>query len=285
VLILLQPYTPATFTKTLQRVAGTVLGGIVAALLVAGVHHAAAATMLATLLAGVSAAVLQLNYALFSFFLTPTFVLLAEINAHDGRLAEVRIVNTLIGGVLAFAGARLLWPHRERTKLPDAIAGVLGELRRYLAEIVRVIVARLPPPAPSLTDARRRLGLSCNAADQSFQRLLAERAGGSAAEEPIMTLLLYARRFGGTLGAAASARAIAPAPAYGDAFARFAPVGDAVLAALAQAVRAGSAPAPLPSFDTLLASVDAPLVKARLGRLVQQLTVLHQAVARWHRTF
>ena len=133
VLIILQPYRQATFTKALQRVAGTVGGAIVAALLALdAAFDAMALLVVATLLAGISAAVLQLNYALFAFFLTPTFVLLAEIGARDWHLAEVRIVNTVLGGALAFVASRLFWPHRERDRFADELARVLAALADYV---------------------------------------------------------------------------------------------------------------------------------------------------------
>ena len=50
------------------------------------------------------------DYGLYAVFMTPTFILLAELGARDWHLAGLRIVNTLIGCALGFAAARLLWP-------------------------------------------------------------------------------------------------------------------------------------------------------------------------------
>ena len=72
-------------------------------------------------------ALLPLNYAAFSVFLTPTFVLLAEANAGDWHLAGLRIINTLLGGALALVGARLLWPTPEWNRLPAYMAGGAAE--------------------------------------------------------------------------------------------------------------------------------------------------------------
>jgi uncharacterized membrane protein YccC len=281
VLIVLQPYTPATLVKALQRVAGTVLGGLVAALLVTVVRDARVVLVIVGVLAGVSAAILQLNYALYSFLLTPTFVLLAEMNAHDWRLAEVRIANTLLGGALAFAGARLLWPHKEERRIPEEMAAALLALAGYLDAVVRVIVDDVPPPAPPLGAARRRLGLAANGADASFQRLLAEGNASAAEREAIMTMLLYVRRVGATLGAAASARTVVPTAAYAGAVADLGRSAGAALDDLADAVRRGRPPAPVPAIEALAATVASPLVAARIARLAQQLQVLHHAAARW----
>ncbi|MGZ3442176.1 MAG: FUSC family protein, partial [Polyangia bacterium] len=280
VVILLQPHRPATFTKALQRVAGTVGGAIVAALLLSSLHDARALLVIATILAGVSAAVVQLNYALFAFFLTPTFVLLAELNGRDWHLAEVRIVNTLLGGVLALAASRLLWPHRERDRFADEMARVLDALADYVATAARVIVDAVPAPAPTLPPVRRRLGLLLNGAEASFERLLAERSAPRAAHEPAMTLLLYVRRIGATLGAAVSVRSVTPLELDRAALEALAAAATAALRALAGAVQRGEAPPPLPPFDALLAPFEGTLLGARLARLAQQLTVLSEAVAR-----
>jgi uncharacterized membrane protein YccC len=292
VVILLQPYTPATVTKTLQRVIGTVLGATVAALVVQLVHERAALMAIATVLAAVSAAVLQLNYALYSFFMTPTFVLLAEAGAKDPRLPALRIVNTLIGGLFAFAGARLLWPHVERRRFPEELASALMSLREYLATVIEAIVGRVPPPSPSLRAARRRFGLAINRADASFQRLLAEAPAQAPALEPAMTALLFARRVSASIGAAGSARHLLPptsttSPSARDgyaidhALAELDKTAGEVLVDLAVALRELRPPAPLPPLVAQSALLPAPLFAARFHRLAEQLAVLHQAVARW----
>src|SRR5262249_44710829 len=123
-----------------------VAGGIVAALLVAALQNRSAVLALAIVLAGVSAAVLQLNYALFSSLITPTFVLLAEARGHDMHLAEVRIVNSILGGVLAFAGARPRGPRPAPPPLPGGPGARARRARRSRGRGGGV-GARNPPPA------------------------------------------------------------------------------------------------------------------------------------------
>jgi uncharacterized membrane protein YccC len=283
VLITLQPYRHATFTKALQRVAGTVGGAIVAALLLASLHSSDALLVVATLLAGVSAAVLQLNYALFAFFLTPTFVLLAELNARDWHLAEVRIINTVGGGLLALLASRLFWPHRERDRFSDEIERVLAALADYVEAVARVLSESIPAPAPTLPPVRQRLGLAMNAADASFERLLADGGAPRALQEPMMAMLLYVRRIAATLGAAVSVRSVTPLTvdrAAVDAFAA------AVAGWLREAAKSQDGdlspppPHPLSALDALLRPFAGTLLGVRLARLVQQLTVLHDATLR-----
>lgn len=252
--LLLQPHGPATVTKGIQRIGGTVLGGVLAALLAAALHDPRAMIVAVGVLAAVTAAVLQLNYGLFSLFLTPTFVLLSEIHATDANLVEVRIVNTLLGAALAIAGSLVLWPHRERERLGVQLAAGLEAVRAYLA------VALAAHAPPELARARRRVGLAFNNADLSFQRVLAEGGIAAPRAEAYMTLLLYGRR----LSSAITALASVGDPAAGRPQAA---ALDAALVALAAAVRAERAP---PDAD----------LPAAPPRLVEQLTILYDAAAR-----
>ena len=280
VLILLQPYTVATATKTLQRVAGTAAGGIVTALVMSYVQSNSGLMIIATLLSGICASVMQLNYGLYTFFLTPCFVLLAEVHAYDVDLPQVRIINTLIGGMLALIGSRLFWPQREGEQLPDAIADALRAVRAYFDEAMRVVEEPTAAQTAKFMEARRNCGLKLNLAEASFQRRLAEIGADTKRLEPMMTLLLYGRRVGATCSALAAARSLessVPTPRLE----MFRERVDLVLGDLESAVRGERRPAPLPTFEP----VDgvSPTLALRLSRLPQQLAIIHEAVARWTR--
>ena len=283
--VTLQPQLPATFLKTLQRVLGTVLGGLVAALLTAAMHDPR--LMLATVfvLAVVSVSVLPINYGLYAACLTPTFILLAEVNAREPGLVKVRIVNTLIGGTLALAAARIFWPLGEDQLFPSAAAGALRALRRFF-----VAVTAEGTEGPRVLDrARRDLGLAILDAEASLQRWMAESRPRSVDLEAPMVLLVYTRGFVAAVVALASARE--PGRAAVD-LAPFARAVEGALVDLEAAVLERRAPRPLPSFERdiqeLLSRSGASggrhtraLLATRLERIAQSLSVQHDAVARW----
>jgi uncharacterized membrane protein YccC len=228
----------------------------------------------------VSVALLPLNYAAFSVFLTPTFVLLAEASAGDWHLAGLRIANTLIGGALALAGSRLLWPSPEAERLPIHLADMVRAMGRYFDEAITRFGDRSEAAGRALRADRRAAGLAILNADESFQRLLGEHRGPAEALAPAMTLLTYARRFTASIAALTLSRHLVEG-VRPDELAPFAASVRPVLADLASAMAEGREPAPLEEIPTPDGPNVSPLLQGRAARLSRQLKTLHDAAARW----
>ncbi len=276
IVIILQPYTAATSQKALQRVAGTVLGGILTAALGALFHGSGAILILAFVFTTLCVALLPLNYAIFSIFLTPTFVLLAEASAGDWNLAGTRILNTLLGGALALLGARLLWPSPERSRLPLYMADALRANRQYLARTISLFADRSEHAGAMLRDARRQSGLAAINAEESFDRFLAEHRGPAEDLAPIMTFLTYTRRLMASIAALSVLRhslALENPEALGE----FGRIAARVLEDLEDAAANARRPAAL---LVLPAPPADPLLRARIDRLARQLKTLHDTIER-----
>lgn len=279
IVIILQPYSGATTQKALQRVAGTVLGGILTAGLAAVFHDSHAMLVLIFVFVATCVALLPLNYAAYSIFLTPAFVLLAEAGAGDWHLAGLRVMNTLIGGAMALVGAWLLWPTSEWRDLPALSAAALRANRDYLVLAARAATGDAGA-LHALGEARRTVAAAAANLEESFQRLLGEHRGPAIALKPVMTLMTYTRRFAVSVGALALGADEDSRPPS-DALHGFADAATRVLDDLADAMTARRAPLPFPQPGEV-ARVDATLpavVAARIERLARQLKPLHDAVA------
>ncbi len=275
--LLLQPYLPATITRGLQRVGGTIAGAIVATALAALVHDPLGIAVVAIALAATSAAVLQLNYGLYALFLTPTFVLLTEIHAHDTHLVELRITNTLLGAGLAVVGALLLWPSRESTRAADRLAEALDAAAGYLHEVFAAVTTHAPARSSAVIDARRRAGRALNHADLSLDRLVAE-APPAPVLEPHMTLATMTRRLAATLSAFGTARHVAD-PGDSAVLAAIGRDAEAYLRGAAAALRDGTRPPAYQRHDAITAELPA-LITARVARIDLQLSIIAEAAAR-----
>jgi len=280
--VILQPYVGATRQKALQRVAGTIIGGVVAAGLSALFGGTAIVIVLIFAFTALCIAFLPVNYGAYSIFGTPAFVLLAESSIGNWHLAGTRVVNTIIGGVLALLGSRLLWPVDEWNRLPEYAAAAVradAEFLRQAVDVVRNGGARM---FGALRDVRRSIALSAANAEDSFQRLLGDYSGPSEELEPIMACLVYTRRFAAATAGLALAGEIDASTAHVE-LDRFSDVVIPVMKDLADAIASGRPPAPLPEaladIRTMTAS-PSPL-HARMRRVARQAKLLHDAVDRW----
>jgi len=279
VVVILQPYGSATRQKAFQRVAGTILGGVVAAVLSALFAGSGAIVVFIFIFTVLCVALLPVNYGAYAIFGTPAFVLLAESSAGNWHLAGLRVINTLIGGALALIGARLLWPVDEWVRLPEFVANAIRADAALLRAAVQVAREGGSRAFGSLRDTRRAIALAATNAEDSFQRLIGDYHGPSEELEPIMACLIYTRRFAAATAGLALAGGIDAPP--GPDVERFATDAANVLDGLAGAIADGRAPAPLPELVTSAGTGSVSPIQARVRRLARQVKLLHDAVDRW----
>jgi len=172
-LIVLQPHVSGTMRRGLERIGGTVAGGILAALLAAALHSQLATAAALFPLALLALAILPVSYAAFAFFLTPAFVLAWLPYSGDWQLALIRTGNTIAGALISVLAMAFLFPIYERDRAPQFLRASLAADRRYLAQLsenwrTRSRSSRL------LANARRAAGLAHNDTEESLERLLAE---------------------------------------------------------------------------------------------------------------
>ncbi len=182
VVIIQQPYVATTWTRALERVLGSVLGGGLAALLGMAFHSQATLLLLIFPLAMATMAFRPVNYTLFVFFLTPLFVLILDLT-HPGEreltLAGVRAMNTVIGGVIALAGVTLIWPASGADRMRLDLAAAIERNGRF-ASLAVANTGHVGPSEIGQSDAgevdaaRRRAGLASNVAEASQQRAALE---------------------------------------------------------------------------------------------------------------
>jgi uncharacterized membrane protein YccC len=212
-LIVLQPHVGGTFLRSLQRIGGTVAGGIFAALLAVFLHSQLVTALALFPLAFCALAVMPLSYTLFCFFVTPTFVLAFLPYVGDWQLAGVRVLDTLFGAVIAMAAMAVLWPALERRRFGFQLQRSLQANQRYLDALIAQWNEQKPGEAePAVAAARRAIGLAHNDTEDSLDRLRLEPSwtsrgglrGDARATEAAIAFVTYLRRFGQSITMLAS---------------------------------------------------------------------------------
>jgi len=176
-LIVLQPHVSGTMRRSLERIGGTVAGGILAALLAVALHSQLATAAVLFPLALLALAILPVSYAAFAFFLTPAFVLAWLPYSGDWQLAAIRTGNTIAGALISLAAMAFLFPVYERDRAPKFLRASIAADRHYLAQLAENWRGHAGPGSASarlLANARRSAGLAHNDTEESLERLLAE---------------------------------------------------------------------------------------------------------------
>ena len=169
----LQPHFSATWARSAERIGGTVLGGVLAALIGLAVRTKVELALAMLPLTVFAFAIRGVSFTAFIAALTPMIVLLIEQiapGADEATIAVSRVGYTVLGGLLAVAANLLLWPQFEGARVE---AGIRAATRAHAAYAEAVFAALLEggaaPDAP-----RRAAGLASNNLEASLSRALLE---------------------------------------------------------------------------------------------------------------
>ncbi|MGF6570862.1 putative membrane protein YccC [Paraburkholderia sp. GAS333] len=196
-LLILQPSIAATWPRSIERAAGSIVGGVLAAAIGYAIHSPLGISLAVFPLVMATMALRPVSYSLFVLFLTPTFVLVADFatpGASEFSFAITRLGNNVLGCVLALLATFYLWPTREKV-----------DYRAYLGKAVRANLAYLRAALESprrsekeMEQLRRAAGLASNNAEEVIGRIRLEKLEDSMVDTVTLTVLSLSRRMAGT---------------------------------------------------------------------------------------
>lgn len=196
-LLILQPSIAATWPRSIERAAGSIVGGVLAAGIGYAIHSPLGISLAVFPLVVATMALRPVSYSLFVLFLTPTFVLVADLatpGIGEFTYALTRLGNNVLGCVLALLATFYLWPTREK-----------ADYRAYLSQAVRAnlayLRAALEDTGRSENDMerlRRAAGLGSNNAEEAIGRVRLEKLEDSMVDTVSLTMLSLLRKMAGT---------------------------------------------------------------------------------------
>jgi uncharacterized membrane protein YccC len=250
-LLVLRPDFTTTFARGVARIAGTVLGVILAW----GVGHVIPHTAQADAAAGIVFAafgflVFSVNWALYSVTIT-VFVLfmLAMAGTPESSALVARIVATLLGGALALAAYRA-WPSQEAPLTRAALANLLDLLRDY-ARMLLGVYAGDEPVRPEWFEAQQRVSWTLRTEiEASIERMLGESdMRGELTRDQALAIFASTRRLG-LANLALTSEVLAEVPPPVPAVRPFAQALDRAMQAVVEALRSGTKARDLPDLRT-----------------------------------
>jgi uncharacterized membrane protein YccC len=197
----LQPFFALTWQKAIERIIGTVLGGVVAAGLGLMVVSPLATAAVLFPLAVTAFAVRYVSFGLFMACMTPLVVLLSELGRpgeSELLIAGMRALYTMLGGTLAVLGCAVLWPSWEPDRLAQELLKALDAHAAYADTELSVLLGE--QPAVALDAVRRAAGVASNNLEASLARALQEpRRSARIGLESAMVIDAALRRLAGRL--------------------------------------------------------------------------------------
>jgi uncharacterized membrane protein YccC len=168
VAIVMKPDFRSVFARAVQRGLGTIAGAVLGAVILAAVPYGALLLVPVAVLAGLLPYGRSRNYGLMTVFLTPLVVLLIDLPDRTGwRLAEARLIDTLLGCAIVLVIGFAPWPRAWNAHLPGQFADTVASVCEYLDQ---ALVQRSPAPFR----LRRRAYRALSDLRAEFQRTLSE---------------------------------------------------------------------------------------------------------------
>jgi uncharacterized membrane protein YccC len=269
VVIVLKPDFGSVFARAVQRGLGTVAGAVLGAVIIVVVPYGPWLLLPFAVLAALLPYGQSRNYGLMATFLTPLVVLLIDLLAPaDWRLAEDRLIDTLLGCAIVLLIGYAPWPMSWQTHLPGQFAAAIRDVSRYLQQARATDGGAAPEAAPYVSRLpdrarlRRHTRRSLSDLRAEFERTMAEPRAVSRRATAWWPALVGLDRVVDAITATAVAISHgAPAPSH-----RAVQQLTSVLDKMADAVQAGAAPSgpfDLPSDESLQPVTDA--VRTVLG--------------------
>lgn len=157
-LVILRTDRSSTWTRAVQRVGGTIVGSVLAAVLLQVLggqrlpvgSHLIILVLVFMVLVGLAMPLISVNYGYFVVALTPLALVMSDLSGPSSwRTAATRAALTVAGGALAIVADAVVLPVRESHRLPAQMAGVIERTGAYLDAVLsghvrgRVDVARI----------------------------------------------------------------------------------------------------------------------------------------------
>ena len=136
IIVILRPSYGLTKERSFQRMIGTIIGGLIAFGILYFVHDNRITSVLAILCMLLGFSFTQINYKVSATFITMYVVFIYGIlTPNISDLVQYRILDTLVGAVLAFVANHFLFPTWEFLNAPIHLKKSIAANQEYLKEI------------------------------------------------------------------------------------------------------------------------------------------------------
>jgi uncharacterized membrane protein YccC len=171
VVVIMRPNYGLTKERSKDRIIGTLIGAAVAIGIVLLTHNVIVYGILAIISLTFAFALLQQNYKSAAAFITLTIIFMYSlINPNAFEVIQYRVIDTVIGAVIAILANYLLWPSWEVYNLKMVLFNALRKNQRYLLA-TKDLYHEKDQNQLAYKVARKEVFLAISNLNAAFQRL------------------------------------------------------------------------------------------------------------------
>lgn len=174
ILVILKPGFGLTQERNLQRLIGTVIGGVLGAMILMLIPDPTIRFALLIVFFFIAYSLFRINYIIAVIFMTPyVLIMLSFTGANTIEIAKERIFDTFIGGSIAFLSSYLIFPNWESFQIKKNMRSLLIANYHYLAQAISILSGK-PISVTEYKLARKEVYIATANMGSTFQRLLTE---------------------------------------------------------------------------------------------------------------
>lgn len=174
ILVIIKPGFGLTKERNLQRLLGTIIGGIIGGVILFTIPDPSARFVILVLFFLIAYSLFRVNYIMAVIFMTPYVLIMLSFTGNNTiEMAKLRILDTFIGGSIAFLSSYIIFPNWESLQIKSNIRNLLIANYQYLAQAISLLSKhKLDITEHKL--ARKEVYISSANMGSTFQRLLTE---------------------------------------------------------------------------------------------------------------
>lgn len=174
ILVILRPGFGLTKERNIHRLIGTAVGGIMGALILMTIHDESIRFILLTFFFLAAYSLFRINYIASVLFMTPYVLILMSFTGIDSiAIAKERIIDTFLGGGIAFISSYIIFPNWESFQIKGNMRKLLISNYNYIAHALRILQGR-KGTIMEIKLLRKEVYIQSANMGSTFQRILTE---------------------------------------------------------------------------------------------------------------
>ncbi|MEH6406322.1 MAG: FUSC family membrane protein [Leeuwenhoekiella sp.] len=195
IIVIMRPNYGLTKSRSTQRIIGTIIGAVIATAVVLLIHNVMLFRILAIISLIFAFATIQKNYRTAAIFITLSVVFVyALLKPNVINVIEFRVVDTVLGAILAAMGNAWLWPTWEFLGLRKILAQAVTANKLYLEQTAYYYEKKAELPT-SHKLSRKQAFISTGELNAAMQRMSEEPSSQQKNSENIYELVILNHTF------------------------------------------------------------------------------------------